>query len=117
MPLHAFAAAAAALVPKEPGRLSARVFAHGSLEVRWYALPPHGGDPQQPHTRDEVYVVVSGRGEFVCAGERCACGPGDLLFAPAGAEHRFENYSADFATWVIFYGPEGGEAVRGATPA
>ena len=27
----------------------------------------------------------------------------------AGVEHRFEDFSADFATWVFFYGPEGGE--------
>jgi mannose-6-phosphate isomerase-like protein (cupin superfamily) len=36
-------------------------------------------------------------------------GPGDFLFAPAGVEHRFEDFSKDFATWVLFYGPEGGE--------
>jgi hypothetical protein len=23
--------------------------------------------------------------------------------------HRFENFTDDFGTWVIFYGPEGGE--------
>ena len=38
------------------------------------------------------------------------CRAGDLVFAPAHAEHRFEDISADFATWVLFYGPEGGEA-------
>jgi mannose-6-phosphate isomerase-like protein (cupin superfamily) len=30
---------------------------------------------------------------------------GDLLLVPQGAVHRFENFSKDFATWVIFYGP------------
>jgi len=34
---------------------------------------------------------------------------GDVIFAPAGIEHRFENFSDDFVTWVIFYGPVGGE--------
>jgi mannose-6-phosphate isomerase-like protein (cupin superfamily) len=34
---------------------------------------------------------------------------GDILFVPAGSVHRFINFTADFATWVIFYGPEGGE--------
>ena len=24
-------------------------------------------------------------------------------------EHRFKNFSEDFAIWVLFYGPEGGE--------
>jgi mannose-6-phosphate isomerase-like protein (cupin superfamily) len=37
-------------------------------------------------------------------------GPGDVLFVPAGVEHRFEDFSDDFVTWVVFYGPEGGEA-------
>ena len=36
-------------------------------------------------------------------------GPGDLIFVPAGAEHRFEDFSDDLETWVAFYGPEGGE--------
>jgi len=35
--------------------------------------------------------------------------PGDLLFVPAGIVHRFEDFTDDFATWVMFYGPEGGE--------
>lgn len=29
----------------------------------------------------------------------------------AQAVHRFEEFSEDFATWVFFYGPEGGEGV------
>ena len=32
-----------------------------------------------------------------------------LIFVPAGIEHRFENFTDDFSTWVIFYGPAGGE--------
>jgi mannose-6-phosphate isomerase-like protein (cupin superfamily) len=108
MDRFAFPAAAAALAPNEPGRASARIFGHGTLELRWYA--PRGEDRQVPHTRDEVYVVVSGTGEYVCDGRRARFAPGDALFAPAGAEHRFEAFSEDFATWVMFYGPEGGEA-------
>ena len=37
-------------------------------------------------------------------------GPGDVIFVEAGAVHRFEAYGDDFATWVVFWGPEGGEA-------
>ncbi len=88
----------------------AELFAHGSLSVELYA--PRGTDPQTPHTRDEVYVVVAGRGTFFCDGETRAFGPGELLFVPAGMDHRFVDFSDDFATWVLFYGPEGGEAAR-----
>lgn len=105
---HVFAPAAAARVANPPGRLSAHVFSHGTLEVRWYA--PHGMDPQTPHSRDEVYAIVSGQGRFRCGDNVSSCRAGDLVFAPAHAEHRFEDFSEDFATWVLFYGPEGGEA-------
>ena len=83
------------------------VFEHGSLVVKLYA--PRGQDPQTPHSRDEIYVVARGAGEFVCGDERQAFGPHDVLFAAAGVEHQFENFSDDFAVWVFFYGPEGGE--------
>lgn len=83
------------------------LFKHGSLSIEIYQ--PKGTDLQKPHTRDEVYVVVSGRGYFVNGQTRQAFEPGELLFVPAGVAHRFEEFSEDFSTWVIFYGPEGGE--------
>jgi mannose-6-phosphate isomerase-like protein (cupin superfamily) len=111
IPLHVSRSAAAA-APVPAGRRSAEVLRHGTLEVRWYA-PPRVGldhDPQGPHTRDEVYIVASGTGRFVRGEESVAFGPGDALFVPARVPHRFEEFSPDFATWVVFYGPEGGEA-------
>jgi mannose-6-phosphate isomerase-like protein (cupin superfamily) len=83
------------------------IFKHGSLLVEVYA--PRGTDPQNPHTRDEIYFVASGNGEFVCGEKRETFGPTDLLFAAAGEVHRFENFTDDLAVWVLFYGPEGGE--------
>lgn len=80
---------------------------HGTLEAGVYT--PGERDPQQPHTRDEAYVVVAGSGTFVSGEERAAFGPGDFIFVPAGKVHRFEDYTADLAVWVVFYGPEGGE--------
>jgi len=84
------------------------LFEHGSLVVKLYA--PRGTDPQTPHSRDEVYVVASGSGEFVCGSRRAAFQANEVLFVAAGVEHRFENFSEDFAVWVFFYGPEGGES-------
>ena len=94
-------------LPGPQGERSVALFEHGSLVVKLYA--PRGNDPQTPHSRDEVYVVAQGSGEFVCGGARSSFGPNDLLFAAAGVEHRFENFTDDFAVWVMFYGPEGGE--------
>ncbi len=95
-------------LPLPPGNLAAPALSHGSMIVEYYA--PRGVDTQQPHTRDELYIVIAGDGTFVNGDEHHPFGPGDVLFVPAGVVHRFEDFSADFATWVIFYGPEGGEA-------
>jgi mannose-6-phosphate isomerase-like protein (cupin superfamily) len=83
------------------------LFARGTLSLELYA--PQGRDKQEPHTQDELYVVVSGEGEFVNGADRHPFKAGDVLFVPAGVEHRFERFSDDFQTWVIFYGPQGGE--------
>lgn len=71
---------------------------------------PEGVDRQTPHTRDEVYVVISGTGWFRKGQGRERFEAGQVLFVSAGVEHRFEEFSGDFATWVLFYGPDGGEA-------
>jgi len=95
--------------PRWPeGERFVEAFRHGSLVVELYV--PVGSDPQQPHDRDEVYFVISGSGDFVVAGERSRFVAGDALFVAAHVEHRFENFSHDFATSVAFYGPVGGEA-------
>jgi mannose-6-phosphate isomerase-like protein (cupin superfamily) len=101
------AAEALATLPGAGGERFTKQLEHGSLLVEVYA--PRGTDPQQPHTRDEVYVVISGTGWFVNGADRHVFGPGDVLFVPAGVVHRFEDFTDDFATWVFFYGPEGGE--------
>ena len=94
-------------LPGPDGERFVKVLEHGTMEVEMYA--PRGTDGQTPHTRDELYVVASGSGEFVNGSDRHPFGPGDVLFVPAGVEHRFEDFSEDFCVWVIFYGPEGGE--------
>lgn len=85
----------------------ARVLGSGSMSVELYR--PRVVDPQTPHAQDELYVVVAGRGVFFRAGERLPFKAGDVIFVPAGMEHRFEDFTPDFETWVIFYGPQGGE--------
>ncbi len=100
-------AAARARLAAAPGATYVELLTHGTLSVEIYA--PRGIDTQQPHSRDELYVVASGAGEFVCGTRRQRFGPGDLIFVPAGVTHRFEHFSDDLAVWVMFYGPEGGE--------
>ena len=92
---------------RESGNVFTTVFRHGTLAVELYK--PEKVDHQQPHDRDEVYVVIAGTGTFRNGGKSWPFNPGDFLFVPAGVAHRFEDFTPDFSTWVFFYGPVGGE--------
>ncbi len=94
------------LLPGPSGERFVKLFERGTLSVELYA--PQGVDPQKPHTRDELYVVINGRGRFFLRGEEEPFGPSDVLFAPAGVEHRFVDFHDNLTVWVIFYGSEGG---------
>lgn len=94
------------------GLPAALLFEHGSLKL--YLYEPIATDQQPVHDQDEVYVVTAGTGLFAIGAtedtlERRPFGPGDAIFVPAGSVHRFENFTDDFQTWVIMYGPDGGE--------
>ena len=90
------------------GERFVRAMAHGTMSVELYA--PRGHDPQAPHAQDELYFIHAGTGELIIDQERHRFEPGTAFFVPAETPHRFENFSADFATWVVFWGPAGGEA-------
>lgn len=91
----------------------AEVFRRGNLSVELYS--PVETDGQTPHRQDEVYIVQEGQGRYQCGGETQAFGAGDVLFAAAGTEHRFLDFSDEFRVWVVFYGPDGGERSRSRT--
>lgn len=99
---HLPLAAAAELLGAAP-RPFVVLLQRGDMTAELFA--PRGEDTQSPHAQDEIYVVASGRGVFRRGAERVEFGPGDMLFVPAGEPHRFEEFSADFQTWVIFFGP------------
>jgi len=79
----------------------------GSLTVEPYR--PLEVDLQKPHSRDECYVIVEQTGIFEIDDKTVYFGPGDFLSVPAGMPHRFRDFGASMMTWVIFYGPDGGE--------
>jgi len=83
------------------------LFKHGTLKIEIYK--PDKIDNQMPHSKDEIYVIISGTGYFIKGEEKKPFEPGEILFVPAFMEHHFESFSEDFVTWVLFYGPEGGE--------
>ena len=96
-----------ASIPTPSGERSALVLKRGTCDVKLARpIPPN---EQAPHTQDELYVIVRGRGILLPDGKRDAFETGDLLFVAAGVEHRFEDFTEDLAVWVVFYGPLGGE--------
>lgn len=102
-----------ALAADASGERFAEALRHGSMRLGLYA--PRGEDTQEPHLQDELYVIASGSGRFVKEGEAVAFGPNDVLFVEAGAEHRFVDFTPDFAAWVVFWGPQGGEGQPAGT--
>lgn len=70
-----------------------------SLEL----FAPRGTDYQTPHEQDEIYIIARGSGELIIENNKFSCEVGDALFVQAKAEHHFENFTDDFATWVIFF--------------
>ena len=85
----------------------AQLFRHGTMEIEIYR--PEGEDLQQPHEQDEIYFVAAGSGRFEHEDSVEHVEAGDVLFVAAGERHRFVDFSDDFVTWVILYGPTGGE--------
>lgn len=75
---------------------------YADIEVEYYK--PDKKDKQKPHLKDEVYVISSGRGMFYSGGQTMTFNTGDVIFVKAGDDHRFTDFSDDFATWVIFFG-------------
>ena len=85
------------------------LFEHGTLKIELYE--PIKTDFQTPHRQDEAYVILDGTGIFEMGDERVPFAPGDFLFVAAGVPHRFTQFGESMTTWVIFYGPDGGDPV------
>jgi mannose-6-phosphate isomerase-like protein (cupin superfamily) len=72
------------------------------LSVGTYCLPAGGTDEQEPHTEDEIYVVIAGRATLVSGGEEAEVRPGSVMYVPAGEVHRFTDIAEDLAVLVVF---------------
>ncbi|HEX9951624.1 MAG TPA: cupin domain-containing protein [Rubricoccaceae bacterium] len=96
------------------GACHARMLRHGTLAVEFYA--PVETDHPLPHPRDAAFVIAAGSATSVCGGEPHPVEPGEVVFVAAGTAHHFEEASGDFAAWVLFYGPVGGEGPDAEIP-
>ena len=94
---------------KQSGKLYLEFLRVPSLSVGLYALPAGGVDPQQPHTEDEVYYVVEGRGFIRVGEEDRPVEPGTTIFVAANVEHHFHTISEDLKI-LVFFAPAESEA-------
>jgi mannose-6-phosphate isomerase-like protein (cupin superfamily) len=81
------------------------------LSIGTYSIPAGGVDDQTPHSEDEIYVVTAGRARIVADSGTADLAPGDVVFVPAGEQHRFVDVTEDLALLVVF-----GPAYRSRRP-
>jgi drug/metabolite transporter (DMT)-like permease/mannose-6-phosphate isomerase-like protein (cupin superfamily) len=87
---------------RQTGRAYYEFLRTGSMSVGVYTLPAGGEDLQCPHGEDEAYYVLSGRAAFRLEDQVRPVEPGDLLYVPARAAHRFEDIREDLNLLVFF---------------
>jgi len=73
-----------------------------SLSCGLYILPAGGIDPQQPHTEDELYYIISGHAQITVGDEVRAVQPGSVIYVAAHVEHRFHDIREDLQILVFF---------------
>lgn len=78
-----------------------------ALSVGRYVLPAGGEDPQEPHTEDEVYLVLEGLADVEIGDEVHGVEPGDVIYVDRGVEHKFVNIERRLDLLVVFAPPEG----------
>ncbi len=86
------------------GRLYREFLRVPDLSAGLYVLEAGASDPQSPHTEDELYYVVAGRGWISVGDERRPVAAGSVVFVPAAVPHRFEDI-AERLEILVFFGP------------
>ena len=67
-----------------------------------YVLPAGASDKQSPHTEDEIYYVIRGRGKIRIGGTETPVSQNSLIFVEANAEHRFFDIEEELVLLVVF---------------
>jgi mannose-6-phosphate isomerase-like protein (cupin superfamily) len=77
------------------------------LSVGTYSLPAGSVDTQEPHSEDEIYVVLRGRGALATDDATADVVPGSVIYVPAGESHHFVHVVEDLTVLVLFAPAEG----------
>src|SRR5262245_32266045 len=84
------------------GRLYREFLRVPALSAGLYELPAGATDPQKPHTEDEIYYVVSGRGMVRVGGDDRSVQAGSVILVEAGVAHHFHTITEDLSLLVVF---------------
>ncbi len=84
------------------GRAYLEFLREAALSVGLYVLPAGATDTQQPHTEDEVYYILSGRGAIMVGGEDREVKAGAIVYVAAQVEHRFHSITEELRILVFF---------------
>ena len=82
------------------------------LSVGLYVLAAGQPDLQRPHTEDEAYYVISGRGRVTVGDEVRDVQPGSIVFVATAVPHRFHDITEDL-TLLVAFGPAEGSRAAG----
>ena len=74
------------------------------LSMGVYVLPAGGIDPQNPHTEDEVYYIVSGKAQIKVADEDRTVQTGSIVYVAKNVGHRFHSIEEEL-TVIVFFAP------------
>ena len=77
----------------------------GTLSLGLYVLPAGDTDPQQPHTEDEIYYVMSGAARLQVGDEDTEVKAGTVIFVETGVPHRFHSITETLTLLVVFAPP------------
>jgi mannose-6-phosphate isomerase-like protein (cupin superfamily) len=72
------------------------------LSAGLYVLEAGATDPQSPHTEDELYYIVGGRGSITVGDETREVGAGSLVFVAATVPHHFHDVTERLEILVVF---------------
>ncbi len=73
-----------------------------TMSAGLYTLDAGGTDLQQPHTEDEIYVVLKGRAQISVGDTDFPANAGDTIFVPAKLPHRFHSIIETLKVIVVF---------------
>ena len=88
----------------ESGRMYLSFLDVEAMSAGLYEIAAGDEDPQSPHGRDEIYVIMSGQARIRVDGETRPATKGSVIYVARGVSHRFEDIKEDLTVLVIFAG-------------